>query len=245
MKQIIHGRKRAQRAPSYVRRNPLRFLRSFVAKPPRIALVFLVTSILLVSGQGFADEGSTALLQDLEKSFSSIKTVQTKFRQEKELKIFSRTIVMEGRIVLENPDRLAWRIDTPIRYVLVLNGDYAMQWDEDSNKVQKMKTHGDPVFEEVIGQIEKWFSGEFASLLKDYDLTVKNEQPPVLEFVPKKDGMIGKVIRCVTISVREDRRYVERIAIEDRSGDLTTITFYDTVLNAPVAATEWEILPDA
>ncbi len=245
MKQIIHGRKRAQRPQSFARRNPLRFLRSFAAKPPRIALAFLVTSVLLGSGQGFADEDSTDLLQSLEKRFSTIKTVQTKFRQEKELKVFSRTIVMEGRVVLENPDRLAWRIDTPIRYVLVLNGKYAMQWDEDSNKVQKMKTHGDPIFEEVIGQIEKWFSGEFASLLNDYDLTIKSEQPPVLEFIPKQGGMIGKVIRRVTISVREDRRYVERIAIEDVGGDKTTITFYDTVLNAPVAAGEWEVVPDA
>lgn len=192
-----------------------------------------------------ASEDRPVLLKDLEKSFSTIKTVQTRFRQEKELKIFSRTIVMEGRVVLENPDRLAWRIDTPIQYALVLNGEYALQWDEDSNKVQKMKTHGDPVFEEVIGQIEKWFSGEFASLLNDYDLTVKSEQPPVLEFVPKKDGMIGKVIGRVTITVRTDRRYVERIAIEDVGGDKTTITFHDTVLNTPVAAKEWEVVPDA
>ena len=192
-----------------------------------------------------AAKDKAALLKDLEKNFSSIKTVQTKFRQEKELKIFSRTIVMKGRVVLENPDRLAWRIDTPIKYALVLDGKYALQWDEDSNKIQKIKTHGDPVFEVVIGQIEKWFSGEFASLLKEYDLTVKSEQPPVLEFIPKKDGMIGKVIKRVTISVREDRRYVERIAIEDVGGDKTTITFYDTVLNDPVDTKEWEVVPNA
>ena len=209
------------------------------------ALLMVAFCISLSSGKSFADGDSSELLQSLEKSFSTIQTVQTRFKQEKELKIFSRTIVMEGRVVLENPDRLAWRIDTPIKYALVLNGEYALQWDEDSNKVQKMKTQGDPVFEEVIGQIEKWFSGEFVSLLNDYDLTVKSEAPPVLEFVPKKDGMISKVIGRVTISVREDRQYVERIAIEDVSGDKTTIIFYDTLLNAPVSAKEWEVVPDA
>ena len=241
MKQIIYGRERAQWSQSSSQKTFLRFLCSFVAKPLRtVLLVFAVSS-----GQGFADENSIDLLQSLEKSFSTIQTVQTRFKQEKELKIFSRTIVMEGRVALENPDRLAWRIDTPIKYALVLNGEDALQWDEDSNKVQKMKTHGDPVFEEVIGQIEKWFSGEFASLLNDYELTVKNEQPPVLEFIPKPDGMIGKVIGRVTISVREDRRYVEQIEIEDVGGDKTTINFYETVLNAPVSAEEWEVVPDA
>jgi outer membrane lipoprotein-sorting protein len=160
-----------------------------------------------------ATEDSAALLQRLEKSFSGIKTVQARLRQEKKLKIFDRTVVMEGRISLENPDKLAWRIDTPIQYALVINGKYALQWDEDSNKVQKMKTAGDPVFEEVIGQIEKWFSGEFSSLLDEYNLTVKSTEPLILEFVPKADGMLSKVIAKLTIHVRADLRYVEQISI--------------------------------
>ncbi|VGO12037.1 hypothetical protein PDESU_00586 [Pontiella desulfatans] len=191
-----------------------------------------------------AEEGQAALLQDLEKSFSSIQTVQTNFKQEKALKIFKRTIRMDGRLVLENPGKMAWRINSPIRYVLILNGEHAIQWDEDSNQIQKQKTSGDPVFEEVIGQIEKWFSGEFASLLDDYDLTVKSRQPPVLQFVPKADGMVGKVIKSLTINVRDDRTYVEQIVIEDMGGDTTSITFIDTVLNAPVPEKEWEVGQD-
>lgn len=204
---------------------------------------FLLSLCALACYGLFAAEEDSALLQDLEKNFSSIRTVQTNFRQEKELKIFSHTLVMKGRLALENPDRLAWRIDSPIRYALVLDGKYARQWDEDSNTIQKMKTAGDPVFEEVIGQIEKWFSGEFGSLLNDYDLIVKSTQPPELEFTPKPEGMIGKVIQRVTISVRSDRTYVEQIAIEDTGGDKTLIVFYDTTLNAPVPAGEWEVVP--
>ena len=203
-------------------------------------IIFVVGSVLQVG----ATEDQTALLQRLEKSFSSIQTVQTRLRQEKKLKIFDRTIVMKGRLSLENPDKLAWRIDTPIKYALVINGKYALQWDEDSNKIQKMKTSGDPVFEEVIGQIEKWFSGEFSSLLDEYDLTVKSTEPPILEFVPKTEGMLGKVIRKLTIHVRADLRYVEQISIEDVGGDLTTIFFLDTRLNEPVPASEWEVSPN-
>ncbi|MEN7972730.1 MAG: outer membrane lipoprotein carrier protein LolA [Verrucomicrobiota bacterium] len=196
-------------------------------------------------GQGFASEEQAALLEKLEKSFSGIQTVQARLRQEKRLKIFDRTIVMEGRLTLENPGKLAWRIDSPIRYALVLDGNHALQWDEDSNKVQKMKTNGDPIFEEVIGQIEKWFSGEFVSLLEEYDLTVKSDAPPVLEFVPKPNGgMVGKVIKRLTISVRADLRYVEQIAIEDVGGDQTIISFHDTRLNDPVPASEWEASPN-
>ena len=204
--------------------------------------IFLIWSTGIF--MSIAAEKDSALLQRLEEKFSTIETVQTCFKQEKELKIFDRTIVLTGRVALEKPDRLAWRIDSPIRYALVIDGKQTLQWDEDSNNVQKTKTAGDPVFEEVIGQIEKWFSGKFSSLLEDYNLTVKTEQPPVLEFVPKADRMIAKVLRRITISVRADQAYVERIAIEDVGGDKTTITFFETVLNAPVPATEWEVIRD-
>ncbi len=192
----------------------------------------------------YADEDSAALMQELKKTFSSIQTVQTRFRQEKKLRIFSRTLIMEGRLTLENPSRLAWRIDSPVRYALVLNGDYAQQWDEDSNKIQKTKTAGNPVFEEVLGQIGKWFSGEFDLLLTDYDLVIKNQQPLELEFTPKENSLISKVIKHVTVSVRSDRAYVEQILIEDTGGDTTRIVFYDTVLNSPVSAEKWEVVPN-
>ena len=203
-----------------------------------LSLCVLATATFVI-----AEENSDALLRDLEKNFSSIQTVQTSFRQKKELKIFSRTLVMNGRLALENPNRLAGRIDSPSRYALVLDGEYARQWDEDSNSVQKNKTAGDPVFEEVIGQIEKWFSGAFTSLLDDYDLVVQSSQPPVLEFTPKPASITVKVIRRVTISVRRDRAYVEQIEIEDAGGDKTQIEFYDTVLNAPLPPETWEVVP--
>lgn len=215
-----------------------RGLRAFCAS------LWLYSVVLGGAVSAFAVEGQEALLADLEKNFSMIKTVQTDFKQEKALKIFKRTIHMDGRLVLENPDCMAWRIHSPIHYVLILNGEQALQWDEDSNKVQKQKTSGDPVFEEVIGQIEKWFSGEFKSLLKEYDLTVISEHPPVLQFDPKQDSMVGKVIKSVTIHVRDDRTYVEKIMMEDLGGDTTSIQFVNTVLNEPVSAEEWEVKPN-
>jgi len=213
----------------------------------RNLLLLSLVGMLLCGRGAFGETDSTGwstdaeLLQSLEKSFSAIRTVQTRFTQEKTLRIFQRTIVLEGRLVLENPDRLAWRIDTPIKYVLVLDGDYALQWDEETRKVQKTKTAGDPVFEEVLGQIGKWFSGRFASLAKDYDLKVLSRQPLKMEFIPKPDSLSGKAIKRVSVSVRDDRKYVEEIGIEDIGGDLTRIVFHGTVLNEPVDPAEWKV----
>jgi outer membrane lipoprotein-sorting protein len=183
------------------------------------------------------------LFQALEKNFSAIRTVQTKFTEEKDLKIFNRTVRLEGRLVLESTGRLAWRVDSPIRYALVLKEDAAFQWDEETRKVQRLPFSGNPVFQTVIAQIQSWFSGRFAELETDYDLQVASEAPLRLVFIPRADRMVAKAIKQVTVSIREDQRYVEQIAIEDVSGDLTTITFHDTVLNEPISADSWEVAP--
>ena len=104
----------------------------------------------------------------------------------------------------------------------------------------QIKTAGDPIFEQVLGQIKKWFSGQFKSLLKDFDMKIISVDPVKLRFEPIKDSLTAKAVKSVTISVRKDMGYVEQILLEDVSGDLTEITFHETVLNKPIAADEWK-----
>ncbi|MBN2301009.1 MAG: hypothetical protein JXN60_00700, partial [Lentisphaerae bacterium] len=54
-----------------------------------------------------ASDSIDEILRTLENSFAGITTVQTGFTQEKELALFEQKITLTGRIVLENPGRLA------------------------------------------------------------------------------------------------------------------------------------------
>lgn len=183
------------------------------------------------------------LFQTLEKNFSTIRTVQTGFTEEKKLKIFDRTMRLEGRLALEVSGRLAWRVDTPVQYVLVLKDNAAFQWDEETRKVQQLPFSGNPVFETVITQIQQWFSGQFAALEPDYEVQILSADPPRMVFIPREGKMVAKAIRQITVSIGSDQRYVEQIEIEDVSGDVTSIVFHDTVLNEPVEASVWEVVP--
>lgn len=213
------------------------------------AFVFPLLGILFLAQNLFGIESSNhwknaeALFQTLEKNFSTITTVQTGFTEEKKLKIFDRTVRLEGRLALEASGRLAWRVDTPVQYVLVLKDNAAFQWDEETRKVQHLPFSGNPVFETVITQIQQWFSGQFAALEPDYDVQVLSENPPRMVFIPRDGRMVAKAIRQVTVSICDDRRYVEQIVIEDISGDLTSIRFHDTILNEPIDPSAWEVVP--
>ncbi|MCK5849520.1 MAG: outer membrane lipoprotein carrier protein LolA [Kiritimatiellae bacterium] len=201
---------------------------------------FVFMSAGLIQGE----EDATEILRGLEKKFSSIKTVQTSVRQVKKLKIFDREVTLTGKIFLQNPGKLAWHVEKPVRYSIVIDGKILRQWDEDSDKVQKMSLSGNPVFKIISDQLTSWFSGRYMLLSKEYRIAVIKRDPViVLEFVPHKEAMAGKVIKLVTVVLEKDARYVAEIRIIDISGDLTTFSFTETVLNKPIKPSIWKVRP--
>jgi outer membrane lipoprotein-sorting protein len=208
----------------------------------RISRATALLFSLLLGAASAADE---ATLVRLEKNLSGISTVQTLFTQEKDLAVFQQKLVLKGRIVIQNPDRLAWNVDEPLRYTMVIAGNRVSQWDEDANQVQQMSLSANPVLQAVTDQLTKFFSGRYSALTAMFDVRETADSPLTLEFTPRADAVAQKAIRRVTMVFQPDERYIERIVIEELGGDRTTLVFHDTILNAPVDPGAWEVKPRA
>ena len=63
----------------------------------------------------------------------------------------------------------------------------------------------------------------------------------MLEFIPLEKNVSRKVIKSITITFREDRKYLQQIRIREVNGDVTTIHFVNTLLNAPLDNTAFEV----
>jgi outer membrane lipoprotein-sorting protein len=183
------------------------------------------------------------VLSRLEKNMSGIKTIKTDFIQEKELAVFKQKIVLKGSVYIEKPSRLAWHVYNPVKYVMIMSEDTISQWDEDTGRVQKISLSKNPAFEAAIGQMSTWFSGSYSPLLKEYEISLLREKPVSLKFAPKPETMAGNVIKSVTVDFRKDEQYINRIFIEEKGGDTTSILFVDTRLNIPVDASVWKAGP--
>lgn len=189
----------------------------------------LFISSALAAGDETAD--IIEMLRRLGENVSSFKNLKTGFVQEKDLAIFQNKIIMKGRIFLQKPNKIAWHVDEPVKYSVVITDKSIRQWDEDTNRVQEIALSGNPVFQNVLNQLTVWFSGNYVSLLKDYDVRVLKKSPIIFEFTPKGNNVAGKIIKNITIDLREDERYLRQIKILEISGDSTTIIFKDTVFD--------------
>jgi len=176
----------------------------------------------------------SVLLRRLGRQVSNFKSLKTDFVQEKNLAIFQNKIILKGRIYLQKPGRIAWHVDKPVKYSVLITDTMIRQWDEDTDQVQEISLSKNPVFKVAIGQLTTWFNGDYISLLDDYTVRIRRRDPFVLEFFPKETNAAKKFIKTVTITFREDEKYLKQIKIQEPSGDSTTLSFEDTVLNAPL-----------
>ena len=172
---------------------------------------------------------------------ADVKTVKTRFVQEKTMALFTHPLVTRGSIWVAPPERLLWRVDSPMRYALALDGTRVRQWDGETGKTTTMSLDGNPVFAAVTEQLNAWFGGRYGLLAQDYDVEQRAVAPATFVFVPKPSAPSAKMLKSVTVVFREDARYIASIQIADRSGDVTTLTFADTEINVPLDPKAWEL----
>lgn len=182
-----------------------------------------------------------AFLNSLGKKIAGFQTLKTDFTQEKKMAMFKEKLVMKGRICLQKPNKIAWHVDSPLRYSVLITDKMIRQWDEDTNQVQEVSLTKNPIFQNVLSQLTVWFSGEYGALLDTNDVRLVKRDPLVIEFVPRENNIAKKVIKAITITFREDQKYLQQIRIQEVSGDVTTIQFKNVLLNAPLGGSCFEV----
>jgi len=183
------------------------------------------------------------LLNSIGKKVSNFNTLKTDFTQEKEMAVFKEKLILKGRIYIQKPNKIAWHVDRPLRYSVLITDKIIRQWDEDTDQVQEISLAKNPIFQNVLKQLTVWFSGEYGSLLEENKVRLVKRDPLVIEFTPRDTNISRKVIKGITITFRDDQTYLQQIRIQELSGDVTTIYFSNTLLNAPLDGSSFEVHP--
>ena len=202
--------------------------------------IFLFIICLCLPGRyACAAEDIENVLIELETKMSKIDTIQTGFIQEKQLSLFNQKVILEGMMYIQKASRLAWHVYKPVRYSTIIVGDTICQWDEETDNVRKIPIMKNPAFGAALEQMRVWVLGNYLDLLSNYNITMSTREPLVLEFVPYDTTVASKVIRKISISFREDQSYIRQIHIEEKDGDSTQFTFYETQLNYSIDPKAW------
>jgi len=208
-----------------------------------MATLFIMVGVAAAASDKSPEQPAdiTAFMSELGKKASEFRTLKTDFIQEKRMAMFKEKMVMKGRIYLQKPNRIAWHVDSPIRYSVLITDKLIRQWDEDTNKVQEISLAKNPIFQNVLNQMNVWFSGDYGSMLDSNSVKIVKREPLVIEFVPKENNIAKKVVKSITVTFRDDLKYLRQIRIQEHSGDVTTINFLKTLLNPTMDNSSFEV----
>lgn len=174
-------------------------------------------------------------LNSLEKEFKGIRSISSDFVQTKRMSLFKHSITLKGRLLIKFPHYFRWEVDEPVRTTITAEDDSIEVWDEESGETTHTSTKNNPVVQNVWAQIDSWLMGKYALLSKDYSISIlveekSNSTIPVLLFQPKSEplSLAIKSVKLYFAKATESssgRQYLQKVIIEEKSGDTTRIEF--------------------
>jgi outer membrane lipoprotein-sorting protein len=206
-----------------------------------LLLVIVLCGCIIRADDAAVPLAADTVLAGLETQFAALQSVSSEFVQEKHLALFRDPIVLKGSMAIRKDGAFAWHVREPLRYSFLMQEGRLRQWDGETDKIQEIAVRSNPVFQTIFTQLRRWFSGRFSELRANYGVAIAGTNPLALRFTPQ--DATRKVIAGIVVVLRDDTRYIQRVTIEETSGDRTVITFTNTVLNSTIDASVWLLPP--
>jgi outer membrane lipoprotein-sorting protein len=183
------------------------------------------------------------LLAHIQKQLRTVEAMQADFIQQKRLAMLKHTLTIRGQFAMQKPNKVIWIVNEPTKYAIRVDGDEITQWDEDTNKVQVIHVGGDPTFKAITEQIQAWFLGDYKVLEQSYDVYLLSDKPLSLRFAPKAGTMVSKLVKNIEVTFGNDELQIDKMIVNETSGDSTTLNYSNVRLNQPIDNKTWEIPP--
>jgi outer membrane lipoprotein-sorting protein len=184
-----------------------------------------------------------AVLADLGKRLGAVRTLRSRFEQEKYLEVFDDVVKSEGTLALAVPDKLRWEYVKPVKSVLTVNGKRAKRERTSRKGETTRRTYSiddEPVTAITVQQVFLWTRGDFAKAREGYDLELVTEKPLVVRATPK-DRRVKDVVASVELTFSEDRGKLTRVTLIEKSKARTVISFLAVEIDPPLAEGLFEI----
>lgn len=194
---------------------------------------------LLVALQASAQYAGYKSVSDLvafKKQFATesakVQSITSDFIQQKELLALTETITSSGKFWFKRSNRVRIDYTKPFTYRMVMNGDKMLV--KDDQKESRINVKSNKLFQQVNKIMIDCVQG---TILDSKDFTTRvfeNDKTYLLEMTPVSKTL-KEFFQTIVLSVEKKDYSVKSIDMNEPSGDKTTITFSNKVLNAQVA----------
>ena len=156
-----------------------------------------------------------------------VAAVSAQFVQEKHLPILAKPLESKGRLVFRRPDMLRWEYTTPVKSVLLVNGDSVRRFVQtDAGMTEDASVHL-KAMQFVMPEIGGWLSGRFAdNPLFEAELTGAG----TIRLTPRDEGM-ARFIERIEIQFAGQPGVIDQVLIVEGPNAYTRMRFIESQVN--------------
>lgn len=205
-----------------------------------LILLIVVPMVLGSMGTGLAQnldpippDRLTRILVDAEKNFTAVKTMKTLLTQEKNISIFSETIISKGFCLFKRPDKLRLEFTDPFKSSLMVNGRKVYKYEYFNGTWKKINPGNKEILGMIMNHITAWMSGRFNDS-NLYEISGFSRPGITILLTPKSDEF-KKFIHSFELGLNKELNGLDYIIIHETGKDFTKIRFHHDRLNEKVA----------
>ena len=182
----------------------------------RLSLAALCSLAILFT----VSEGVAGSLEDLMESLSAVEERRASFVEERTLGILDGSLITEGTLAYEAPNRLYRQDLLPDPALYALEGDQLRILIDGQERTLALDQ--EPLIEAMVAPFRAVFAGDLETLERIFDLDYADGQDEwVLTMRPKPETPGYRVIESITVLGTAGR--IARVETEERDGDRTVM----------------------
>lgn len=165
--------------------------------------------------------------QEIISRFGAVKTIHSRFTQEKHLALLAEPVESEGIFSFEkNPARLRWEYTEPFQNGFLMDGDKTFRLEKGVKKQVK-----GVMSRNVAAQMLIWLTFDLKALSETYDLSYFEGG---VALSPKNGN--NRLLEKITVWFAKDNpQALSEIRMDEPGGDYTLLKFSDTQINTTLS----------
>lgn len=200
-------------------------------------IIYLFVSLLLFAGFAEAETLTAAqkksVLNNLNRSTASIKSMQSNFTQTKNLALVKDKMVSTGKMSFTQPNKLRWEYTSPYKYLFICNG--AKIYVANNSRKDVINTDSNKLFKEIARIMMSTVTGKALSENTDFSVDLACDAKYwIVTLVPKRKEM-KNMFSKIQLSFLRSTNIISEINLFEKTGDKTNIKLMNISINNAVS----------
>jgi outer membrane lipoprotein carrier protein len=197
-------------------------------------IVFSIPAALPIQAGAQAQLDEAFILRQLARAQRMVEDFTADLIQEKRISFLRKEIISHGMIEFKRPDKVLIELFDPDPSLMIVDGNSLWLYFKRERVAQRYHVGNNPMLKRYLTILDNPFKGEWGKLTS----IRKEDDLAVLEVIP---GEVESIFSKITLWVSTQNWLVKKLALYEKSGDLTILSYENIRVNTGIPDSHFKI----